>query len=93
MKENLMQTAGPSLVAAGQLPPGTSQLSLIVAWATGLVGLALFLGFIFAMGKTGLEALTHGQFTGGKGAIICLVCAVFLGAATAIFAALGVSGV
>lgn len=80
-----------AVLAAGQLPPGTGQLSTVLAWVSGLTGLALFGGFIAAMGKTGLAALRHGHFEGGAGAVICLVCAVLLGAATAIFAALGVS--
>ena len=92
MKAAVTQLSGQIVIAAaGSLPPGTQKLTLIVAWTTGLVGFALFCGFLFALGKTGLEALTHGQFTGGKGAIVCLVCAVSLGAASAIFAALGVT--
>lgn len=84
-----MTTHTAALVAV--LPPGTSQLTTIIAWVTGLVGVALFVGFLIAMGKTGLGALRHGHWEGGSAAAICLVCAVFLGAATAIFGALGVT--
>lgn len=77
--------------AAGSLPPGTGQLSMILGWATGLAGLACLAGFVLSLGKTGLSALAHGHFEGGMGAVVCLVCAVMLGAATAIFAALGIS--
>lgn len=73
------------------LPPGTQKLSLLVTWITGLVGLALFVAFCLMMGKTGLAALRHGNFEGGMGAAIVLVCAVFLGAASAIFGALGIA--
>ena len=77
--------------AAGQLPPGTGQLSIILAWVTGICGLLLMGGFVASMGKTGMASLRHGSFEGGMGAVVCLVCAVFLGAASAIFAALGIS--
>lgn len=73
------------------LPPGTEKLALLVTWTTGLVGLALFVAFLAMMGKTGLSALRHGQFEGGMGAVIVLVCSVFLGAASAIFGALGIA--
>lgn len=73
------------------LPPGTEKLTMLVTWATGLVGLALFVAFLLMMGKTGLSALRHGHFEGGMGAVIVLVCAVFLGAASAIFGALGIA--
>lgn len=73
------------------LPPGTENLTLLVTWVTGLVGLGLFIAFIMMMGKTGLAAIRHGQFEGGMGAAIVLVCAVFLGAASAIFATLGIA--
>lgn len=79
------------LIVPMELPPGTQKLSLITTWVTGLVGLGLFIAFCLLMGKTGFEALRHGRFEGGMGAAICLVCAVFLGAASAIFGALGVS--
>jgi len=80
-----------SMPAAGTLPPGTGNLALILGWATGLVGLALLGGFTAAMGKTGLGALRHGQFEGGMGAVVCLVCGVLLTATGAIFGALGIS--
>lgn len=80
-------------VAPMVLPPGTDKLSLLVSWAAGLVGLALFVAFLLVMGKTGLSALRHGQFEGGMGAVVILVCAVMLGAASAIFAALGIAAV
>lgn len=73
------------------LPPGTEKLATLVSWTTGLVGLALFIAFLLVMGKTGLSALRHGQFEGGMGAVVVLVCAVFLGAASAIFTALGIA--
>lgn len=73
------------------MPPGMDKLTLIGAWVTGLVGFGLFIAFCLAMGKTGFAALRHGQFEGGAGAAITLVCAVGLGAASAIFAALGIS--
>jgi len=79
------------LAQVGQLPPGTEQISTILAWVFGLVGLLLLGGFAAAMGKTGLAALRHGQFEGGMGAVACLVCAVMLGAASAIFATLGIA--
>lgn len=80
-----------AVVAPMVLPPGMGKLSLITAWVTGLVGLGLFIAFCLAMGKTGFAALRHGQFEGGAGAAITLVCAVGLGAASAIFGALGIS--
>lgn len=73
------------------LPPGTEKLATLVTWTTGLVGLALFVAFLLMMGKTGLSALRHGHFEGGMGAVVVLVCAVFLGAASAIFGALGIA--
>lgn len=74
-----------------QLPPGTQKLSLLGTWVTGLVGFALFVAFCLMMGKTGLSALRHGHFEGGMGAAVVLVAAVFLGAASAIFGALGIA--
>lgn len=89
---NIMMTAMPAIYqAAGSLPPGMGQLTTLISWATGLAGVACLAGFVLAMGKTGLQALAHGQFQGGMGAVICLVCAVGLGASSAIFAALGIS--
>lgn len=76
--------------AAGSLPPGTGKLSTLTSWVTGLVGLALFIGFLASLGMTGIKALSHGHFSGGMGAVVCLVCAVFLGAASLIFGALGI---
>ncbi|GAB2864574.1 hypothetical protein [Nocardioides pacificus] len=75
------------------LPPGTEKLALLVGWTTSLVGVALFIAFCVMMGKTGLSALRHGQFEGGMGAAVVLVAAVFLGAAGAIFGALGIAAV
>ena len=75
------------------LPPGTEKLTTLVGWTSGLVGLALFVAFLLIMGKTGLSALRHGQFEGGMGAVVVLVFAVFLGAASAIFTALGIASV
>ena len=77
--------------AVGSLPPGTENLAVIIGWTIGLVGVALFAGFAVSLGKSGLGALAHGQFTGGMGSAICLVCAVMLSASGAIFAALGYS--
>lgn len=82
---------GAAVPAAGSLPPGTGKLTTLTSWVTGLVGLALFIGFLAALGQTGIKALSHGHFTGGMGAVVCLVCAVFLGAASAIFAVLGIN--
>ena len=87
----MMHASMSVLAAAGKLPPGTGQLAIVLTWVTGLAGLALWGGFCAAMGKTGLAALRHGHFEGGMGAVVCLVCAVLLGASSAIFGALGVS--
>lgn len=76
---------------APSLPPGTDKLTTVVGWVTGLTGLVLFICFLLMMGKTGLEALRHGRFEGGMGAGIVIICAIFLGAASAIFAALGIA--
>lgn len=73
------------------LPPGMGQLTTIVAWVTGLSGLALLVGWILAVGSTGISALRRGHLEGGTAAAICLVCAVALGATSAIFAALGIT--
>lgn len=67
------------------LPPGMENLTTLTAWVTGLVAFALFVAFLISIGKTGLEALTRGQFTGGAASIIILICAIALGAASAIF--------
>lgn len=67
------------------LPPGMNQLTTISAWATGLISFGLFIAFLVSIGKTGFEALRRGEFTGGTSSVIILVCAIVLGAATAIF--------
>lgn len=74
------------------LPPGTGQLTTIIAWVTGLAGFGLILAWIASVGKTGIEALGHGQLTGGKAMIVCLICGVMLGATGVIFGALGIQG-
>lgn len=77
--------------AVGTAPPGTGQLTVIIAWVSFLVGVALLGGFCASMGKSGLSAIRHGQFEGGMGAVACLVCGVFLTAAGPIFGALGIT--
>ena len=74
------------------LPPGMSNITKIVAWVTGLAGVALIVAWIVAIGSSGLKALRHGSFEGGTAAVVCLVCGVALGATSAIFAALGITG-
>jgi hypothetical protein len=68
-----------------ELPPGMGKLTTIGAWATGLIAFGLFLAFLVSIGKTGFEALRHGQFSGGMSSVIILVCAIALGGASAIF--------
>ena len=74
------------------LPPGMEKLSIITAWITGLISLGLFIAFLVSIGKTGFEALRRGEFTGGMSSIIILICAMALGAATAIFTTFSVVG-
>ncbi len=80
-----------ALSAASSLPPGMGGLTTIAAWVTGLSGFVLFLAFLGSMGKTGVKALAHGQFEGGTSQLVILFCAVGLGAAAAIFGALGLT--
>lgn len=91
VQNHMSQMGGQAMPAAGTLPPGTHNLTLILGWATGLAGLALLAGFTISMGKTGLTALRHGSFEGGMGAVVCLVCGVMLTASGAIFGALGLA--
>lgn len=86
---DLAQSAAPVIPMV--LPPGTSKLTVLTTWVTGLVGFGLFIAFCLMMGKTGFAALRHGHFEGGMGAAVVLVAAVFLGAASAIFGALGIT--
>lgn len=67
------------------LPPGMDKLTTLSAWTTGLVSFGLFVAFLISIGKTGFEALRHGRFEGGTASVIILVCAIVLGAASAIF--------
>lgn len=83
MFNHVMQVAVP--IVPMVLPPGMEKLTTIVAWVTGLLSLGLFVAFLVSIGKTGFEALRRGEFTGGQSSVIILVCAVALGAATAIF--------
>jgi len=67
------------------LPPGMGKLTTISAWITGLLSFGLFWAFLISIGMTGFQALTRGEFTGGKASVIILVCCIVLGAASAIF--------
>lgn len=91
LNAHLLDVIPPAQLSTMALPPGTEKLQLLVSWTTGLVGLGLFIAFCLMMGKTGFAALSRGQFEGGMGAAVVLVAAVFLGAASAIFTALGVA--
>ena len=71
-----------------QLPPGMGKLTTITAWVTGLISFGLFVAFLVSIGKTGFDALRRGEFSGGMSSVIILICAIVLGAATAIFAAI-----
>lgn len=74
------------------LPPGMDKLTILGAWTTGLVGFLLFLAFLVSIGQTGFAALSRGHFEGGKASIIILICAITLGAASAIFTTFAVVG-
>ncbi len=67
------------------LPPGMDKLTIIGAWITGLVAFGLFIAFLVSIGQTGFAALRRGQFEGGQASVIILVCAIGLGASSAIF--------
>ena len=77
--------------AIGTAPPGMGQITTILGWVAFFVGVALIGAFMVSLGGTGMKALRHGQFEGGMGAVVCLVCGVALGATGAIFGALGIS--
>lgn len=79
------------VVAVGSAPPGTEQIATVIGWASFLAGVACIGAFIAAMGKGGIGALRHGQFEGGAGAVIALICGIFLTAAPAIFAVFGIA--
>lgn len=68
-----------------ELPPGMEMLTTITAWVTGLISFGLFVAFLVSIGKTGFDALRRGEFTGGMASVIILICAIALGAASAIF--------
>lgn len=89
--EAINTSASAAVTPVAALPPGTGKLTMLTTWVTGLVGLGLFIAFCLMMGKTGFDALRHGRFEGGMGAAVVLVAAVFLGAASAIFGALGIA--
>lgn len=82
---------GALVPSVGSAPPGLGQLATVVSWVTWGVGLALFVGFLVALGKAGLGALRHGHYEGSMAATVCLVCACVLGAAGTIFSVFGVT--
>lgn len=83
MLNDVMVTVVP--ITPMVLPPGMDKLTTLVAWITGLTSLLLFVLFIVSIGKTGIEALRRGEFSGGSSSVIILVLAVVLSAATVIF--------
>jgi hypothetical protein len=79
------------LPLVGTRPPGIGQLTTIVGWVTFLVGVALIVAFIVSLGRGGFSALRHGQYEGGTGPLVALICGVFLSASGALFGALGIT--
>ena len=74
--------------SGGEAPPGTADVNTIISWVIYAVGALLFVYFIVGLVKAA-NARNRGGEADASAPIWPLVCAIILGAAGAIWGAIG----